>query len=61
MPHVNKKTTTEEWKSESNKKLGLEWTMNGFCWNTVFIVQAPFFFLSDQTPFMFKHRFLFLL
>ena len=25
MPHVNKKTTSEKWKFNSNKKLGLEW------------------------------------
>ena len=29
MPHVNKKTTSEKWKFGSNKKLGIEWTMNG--------------------------------
>ena len=29
MPHVNKKTITEKWNFGSNKKLGLEWTMNG--------------------------------
>ena len=29
MPHVNKKTTSEKWKFGSNKKLGLERTMNG--------------------------------
>ena len=29
MPHVNKKTTSEKDKFGSNKKLGLEWTMNG--------------------------------
>ena len=28
MPHVNKKTTSE-WKFNSNKKLGLEWAVNG--------------------------------
>ena len=30
MPHVNKKTTSEKWKFNSNKKLGLEWAVNGF-------------------------------
>ena len=29
MPHVNKKTTSEKWKFNSNKKLGLEWAVNG--------------------------------
>ena len=29
MPHENKKTTSEKRKFGSNKKLGLEWTMNG--------------------------------
>ena len=29
MPHVNKKTTSEKWKFHSNKKLGLEWAVNG--------------------------------
>ena len=29
MPHVNKKTTSEKWKFISNKKLGLEWAVNG--------------------------------
>ena len=29
MPHVNKKTTSEIWKLNSNKKLGLEWAVNG--------------------------------
>ena len=29
MPHVNKKTTGEKWKINSNKKLGLEWAVNG--------------------------------
>ena len=29
MPHVNKKTTSEKWKINSNKKLGLEWAVNG--------------------------------
>ena len=29
MPHVNKKTTSEKWKFNSNKKLGLEWALNG--------------------------------
>ena len=28
MPHVNKKTTTEKWKFNSNKKLGLQWAVN---------------------------------
>ena len=28
MPHVNKKTTSEKWKFNSNKKLGLEWAVN---------------------------------
>ena len=28
MPHVNKKTTSENWKFNSNKKLGLEWAVN---------------------------------
>ena len=28
MPHVNKKTTNENWKFNSNKKLGLEWAVN---------------------------------
>ena len=27
--HVNKKTTSEKWKFNSNKKLGLEWAVNG--------------------------------
>ena len=30
MPHVNKKTTSENWIFGSNKKLGLEWTLNGY-------------------------------
>ena len=29
MPHVNKKTISEKWKFNSNKKLGLEWAVNG--------------------------------
>ena len=29
MPHVNKKTTSEKWKFNSNKKLGLEWAVIG--------------------------------
>ena len=29
MPHVNKKTTSEKRKFNSNKKLGLEWAVNG--------------------------------
>ena len=29
MPHVNKKTTSEKWKFNSNKKLGIEWAVNG--------------------------------
>ena len=29
MPHVNQKTTSEKWKFNSNKKLGLEWAVNG--------------------------------
>ena len=29
MPHVHKKTTSEKWKFNSNKKLGLEWAVNG--------------------------------
>ena len=29
MPHVNKKTTSEKLKFNSNKKLGLEWAVNG--------------------------------
>ena len=29
MPHVNKKTISEKWKINSNKKLGLEWAVNG--------------------------------
>ena len=29
MPHVNKKTSIENGKFNSNKKLGLEWTING--------------------------------
>ena len=29
MPHVNKKTTSEKWKFNSNIKLGLEWAVNG--------------------------------
>ena len=29
MPHVNKKTTSEKWKINSNKNLGLEWAVNG--------------------------------
>ena len=29
MPHVNKKATSEKWKFNSNKKLGLEWAVNG--------------------------------
>ena len=29
MPHVNKKTTSENWKFNSNKKLGLEWAVKG--------------------------------
>ena len=29
MPHVNKKTTSEKWKFHLNKKLGLEWALNG--------------------------------
>ena len=29
MTNVNKKTTTEKWKFNSNKKLGLEWAVNG--------------------------------
>ena len=29
MPHVNKKTTSEKWNFNSNKKLGLEWAVNG--------------------------------
>ena len=28
MQHVNKKNTSEKWKFGSNKKLGLEWTIN---------------------------------
>ena len=28
IPHVNKKTTSEKEKFDSNKKLILEWTMN---------------------------------
>ena len=28
MPHVNKKTTSEKWKFNSNKKLGLKWAVN---------------------------------
>ena len=28
MLHVNKKTTSEKWKFNSNKKLGLEWAVN---------------------------------
>ena len=29
MLHVNKKTTSEKWKFNSNKKQGLEWAVNG--------------------------------
>ena len=29
MPHVNKKTASEKWKLNSNKKLGLYWAVNG--------------------------------
>ena len=29
MPHVNKKTPSKKWKFNSNKKLGLEWAVNG--------------------------------
>ena len=29
MPHVNKKTTSEKIKFNSNKKIGLEWAVNG--------------------------------
>ena len=29
MPHMNQKTTSEKWKYNSNKKLGLEWAVNG--------------------------------
>ena len=29
MPHVNKKTTSEKWKFNSNNKLGLDWAVNG--------------------------------
>ena len=29
IPHVNKKTTSEKWKFNSNKKLGLEWAVSG--------------------------------
>ena len=29
MPHANKKTTSEKWKFNSNKKLGPEWAVNG--------------------------------
>ena len=29
MPHVNKKTTSEKWKFNSNRKLGLQWAVNG--------------------------------
>ena len=29
MPHVNKKNTSEKGKFNSNKKLGLEWVVNG--------------------------------
>ena len=29
MPHVNKKNPSEKWKFNSNKKLGLEWAVNG--------------------------------
>ena len=29
MPHVNKKTTSEKGKFNSNKKLGIEWAVNG--------------------------------
>ena len=29
IPHVNKKTTSEKRKFNSNKKLGLEWAVNG--------------------------------
>ena len=30
MPHVNKKSTSEKWKFNSNNKLGLQWAVNGF-------------------------------
>ena len=29
MPHVSKKTPSEKWNFNSNKKLGLEWAVNG--------------------------------
>ena len=29
MPHMNEKTTIEKWNFNSNKKLGLEWAVNG--------------------------------
>ena len=29
MPHVNRKTPSEKWKFNSNKKLGIEWAVNG--------------------------------
>ena len=28
MPHLNKKTTSEKWKFNSHKQLGLEWAVN---------------------------------
>ena len=39
MPHVNKKTTSEKWNFHSNKKLGLEWAVNG--------LRKPFLKKSD--------------
>ena len=76
MPHVNKKTTVEKLKFNSNKKLGLERAVNG--------LGKPFRKKSDpknrknrknqseiaaceqknhyrETEFLFKHRFLTLL
>ena len=29
MPHMNRKTTSEKWKFNPSKKLGLEWAVNG--------------------------------
>ena len=75
MPHVNKKTTSEKWKFNSNKKLGLEWAVNGLGYQLEKIRSKKSKNSKNQseiaaceqknhyreTEFLFKHRFLTLL
>ena len=70
MPYVNKNNTSEKWKFNSNKKLDLEWALNGKTFRkksdpknekTVKIrVKLPHVKKNHyrETEFLFKHRFL---